>query len=306
MHSTHSTVIASITGIHKTFDKKPALNNVTFDIKSNQVIAILGSNGAGKTTLINILLGRLQPNAGDISVFASPAGSIKAKQQTGAMLQVAALPDTLKVKEHIELFRSYYPKPMSYQKILSYAGLEHLENRYSKKLSGGEKQRLLFALSLCGNPKLLFLDEPTVGMDITARQKLWQTIRELKAEGTAIVLTTHYLEEADSLADEVILLKEGSIIEKGSNEQIKSSVSSTLIQFITPDKPINLTNIIGVISCDIYGKYTKLQSNQGNETLIELLASEPNLQELTVTRAGLEEAFIQLDKTETKNKKDAA
>ncbi|WP_111977229.1 ABC transporter ATP-binding protein [Algibacillus agarilyticus] len=306
MQNVNSNIIASIKGIHKKFDNKLALNNVEFDIKANQVLAILGSNGAGKTTLINMLLGRLTPDSGRISVFSSDAGSQNAKQKTGAMLQVASLPDTLKVKEHIELFRSYYPTPMAYQKIIAYAGLEHIENRYSKKLSGGEKQRLLFALSLCGNPKLLFLDEPTVGMDITARQKLWQTIRDLKAAGTAIVLTTHYLEEADSLADEVILLKQGSVIEKGSNEKIKSCVSSTTIQFITPATPFKVANITGVISYDQYGKYTKLQSNQGNQTLIELLTIKPDLKELTVTRAGLEEAFLQLDKNVTKNVKDAA
>jgi ABC-2 type transport system ATP-binding protein len=159
-HQSHY-LAASIRGVSKVFAGQQALNGIDLDIKSSQVLAILGANGAGKTTLINILLGRLEADSGDIRVLSNMPGSLPVKQQTGAMLQVSALPDTLKVKEHIQLFQSYYPNPMPYHQVIEYAGLESLQNRYSKKLSGGEKQRLLFALSICGNPKLLFLDEPS-------------------------------------------------------------------------------------------------------------------------------------------------
>lgn len=300
--SDQTQVVATAHNLNKHFEGKQALKNIDLTIQSGQVLAILGSNGAGKTTLINILLGRLSADSGDVSVFSAAAGSIQAKSHAGAMLQVASLPETLKVREHIELFRSYYPQPMDYQQILAYTGLEDLQERYSKKLSGGEKQRLLFALSICGNPKLLFLDEPSVGMDVTARQGLWRAIRELKAAGTAIVLTTHYLEEADSLADEVVLLKQGVIIERGTNDYIKSCVSATSIQFVTLDTWIDFTSLVGVISHDTYGKYTKLQTNQGNQTVMALLAIAPDLKELTVSRAGLEEAFLQLDKTQAEQK----
>jgi ABC-2 type transport system ATP-binding protein len=291
----HSNVIASAYGLSKSFAGKMALDNIDIEIKSGQVLAILGANGAGKTTLINILLGRLNADSGDVSVFAVKAGSLQAKRQAGAMLQVANLPETLKIKEHIQLFQSYYPHPMDYQKVISYAGLQDMQNRYSKKLSGGEKQRLLFALSICGNPKLLFLDEPSVGMDVAARHGLWQAIRDLRAAGTGIVLTTHYLEEADNLADKIVLIKEGRVIRQGSSEAIKASISHTTIRFNYNKKFDAFVQLPGVVSVQHSGKFIQLHSQNVNQTLLALLSTYPNLQDLTVSSAGLEEAFLQLN-----------
>ena len=291
----HSNVIASAYGLSKSFSGKKALDNIDLEVKSGQVLAILGANGAGKTSLINILLGRLDADSGDVSVFGAKAGSLHAKRQAGAMLQVANLPETLKIKEHIQLFQSYYPHPMDYQKVISYARLQDMQNRYSKKLSGGEKQRLLFALSICGDPKLLFLDEPSVGMDVEARQGLWQAIRDLRAAGTGIVLTTHYLEEADNLADEIMLIKEGQVIRQGSSEAIKASISHTTIRFNYNAKPEAFAHLPGVVSVQPSGKFIQLQSQNVNQTLLTLLTAYPNLQDLTVSSAGLEEAFLQLN-----------
>jgi ABC-2 type transport system ATP-binding protein len=184
---------------------------------------------------------------------------------------------------------------MDYQKVISYAGLQDIQNRYSKKLSGGEKQRLLFALSICGNPKLLFLDEPSVGMDVEARHGLWQAIRDLKAAGTGIVLTTHYLEEADNLADEIVLIKEGQVIRQGSSEAIKASISHTTIRFNYNEKPEAFAQLPGVVSVQPSGKFIQLHSQNVNQTLLALLSAYPNLQDLTVSSAGLEEVFLQLN-----------
>ena len=293
--NTHPSVIASAYGLTKTFAGKKALDNIDLEINSGQVFAILGANGAGKTTLINILLGRLNADSGDVSVFGVKAGSLQAKRQAGAMLQVANLPETLKIKEHIQLFQSYYPNPMDYQQVITYAGLQDMQNRYSKKLSGGEKQRLLFALSICGNPKLLFLDEPSVGMDVAARHGLWQAIRDLRAAGTGIVLTTHYLEEADILADNIVLLKQGKIIKRGSSDQIKASISHTTIRFISNEKPETFEQLQAVVSVQPSGKFIQLQTENVNQTLMVLLSAYPKLQDLTVSSAGLEEAFLQLN-----------
>lgn len=289
-------MVASIRGLCKSFAGKLALDNIDLDIRPSQVLAILGANGAGKTTLINTLLGRLSFDSGHIDILSAAPGADVVKQQTGAMLQVAALPETLKVKEHIQLFQSYYPDPMPYEKIITYAGLGSLQNRFSKKLSGGEKQRLLFALSICGNPKLLFLDEPSVAMDVEARNKLWQAIRDLKAQGTAIILTTHYLEEADSLADEIVLLKEGKVIQRGSSEQIKATVSTTTIRFATPNSSDDFLSYAGVTDKDISGKFTSIQTNDANQTLLQLLTRYPQIQDLSVSQAGLERAFLELNK----------
>lgn len=295
--ATTGAAIASTSALDKSFADKKALDKVDIDIQAGQVLAILGANGAGKTTLINILLGRLKADAGQAMVFEAEAGALSAKRQSGAMLQVANLPETLKIKEHIQLFQSYYPEPMDYKKVIQYAGLEALQDRYSKKLSGGEKQRLLFALSICGNPRLLFLDEPSVGMDVEARQGLWQAIRDLKAQGTAIVLTTHYLEEADSLADEIVLLKQGEVIKRGSSEDIKASVSHTSIRFHAPElHDLSIVRQIkGVLEVKEIGKFIQIQSSDVNQTLLNLLANLPQIQDLTVTSAGLEEAFLHLN-----------
>lgn len=293
--NTHSSIIASVCGLSKYFAGQRALENIDLEIKSGQVFAILGANGAGKTTLINILLGRLDADSGDVSVFGAKAGSLHAKRQAGAMLQIANLPETLKIKEHIQLFQSYYPHPMDYQKVITYAGLQDMQHRYSKKLSGGEKQRLLFALSICGNPKLLFLDEPSVGMDVEARQGLWQAIRDLRAAGTGIVLTTHYLEEADILADDIILIKQGKIIRRGSSEEIKASISHTTIRFNSNEKSETFEHLPAVIGVLANGKCVQLHTEEVNQTLTALLTTYPNVQNLTVSNAGLEEAFLQLN-----------
>tara|TARA_R110000782_G_scaffold17158_4_gene48347 strand:- start:468 stop:1448 length:981 start_codon:yes stop_codon:yes gene_type:complete len=296
-------VIASLQGVGKSFNGKAALNCINLDIHCSQVLAILGANGAGKTTLINILLGRLKADAGEVSVFGCPPGSLAARRQSGALLQVASLPETLKIKEHIQLFQSYYPNPLAYQKVIEYAGLQSMEHRYSKKLSGGEKQRLLFALSICGNPKLLFLDEPSVGMDVDARKGLWQAILDLKAAGTAIVLTSHYLEEADSLADEIVLLKQGDIIQRGSTSEIKARASHSTIRFSVSDpwgEPNSKTMIAykkipAVEHVRVSGKFTELASRNVNQTLTALLRQQPDIQDLTVSSAGLEDAYTQLN-----------
>ena len=282
----------------KSFSGKLALDNVDIDINASQILAILGANGAGKTTMINILLGRLKADSGEVNVFSSPPGSLPAKRQSGALLQVASLPDKLKIREHIQLFRSYYPSPMAYDQIIEYSGLAELQDRYAKKLSGGEKQRLLFALSICGRPKLLFLDEPTVGMDIESRQKLWQAIKCLKEQGTAVILTTHYLEEADKLADEIVMLKDGKIIKRGSPQEVKATVGHSEIYFQTPQQTSDFAHLPGFLSSFEKDGFTYLQTRSLNQCLLALLQAYPDIKELGINKAGIEEAFLQLNKTQ--------
>jgi ABC-2 type transport system ATP-binding protein len=292
--------VARVAKLHKSFQGKVALKDVDLNIMSGQVVSILGANGAGKTTLINILLGRMGFDQGEVSVFGQTPGSLAVKRQTGAMLQVANLPETLKIREHIQLFQAYYPNPMDYQQVLDYAGLHDMQERYSRKLSGGEKQRLLFALSICGNPSLLFLDEPSVGMDVSARQGLWQAIRDLKAKGTAIVLTTHYLQEAESLADHIVLLKSGEIIKRGNSDEFKASVSAKVIRFCSPHHSMtNFSHLPAVLNASQSGKYISLQSSAVNQSLQTLLQLYPDIEDLSVSGAGLEDAFLHLNSAPT-------
>jgi ABC-2 type transport system ATP-binding protein len=151
----------------------------------------------------------------------------------GAMLQVAKVPETLRVAEHIDLFSSYYPRPLHLTQTLAVAGLEDLEHRAFGELSGGQKQRLLFALALCGDPDVLFLDEPTVGLDVEARRILWQEIRKLIARGKTVLLTTHYLQEADELADRVVVINKGKIIVEGTPAEIKGQTAGRRIRCVS-------------------------------------------------------------------------
>jgi ABC-2 type transport system ATP-binding protein len=290
-----NSVIATLKGVSKSYSGKLALNNITLDIKRGEVLAILGANGAGKTTLINVLLGRLAIQTGEVQLFSSEPGTVAVKRHTGAMLQIANFPETLKIKEHIKLFQSYYPCPMDYQQVLAYSGLQNMQDRYSRKLSGGEKQRLLFALSICGNPKLLFLDEPSAGMDLESRQRLWQAIGDLQKEGASIVLTTHYMQEAENLADRILVLNQGQIIKQGSSEEIKASVDHKIIRFICKLELKTLSELPDVVDVKTSGKYSIVQSGHPVNTLHALFKLTLDIQDLTLAGAALEDAIMHLN-----------
>ena len=179
-------ILAELKGVTKRFGAIVALRDVDLHIRPGELLALLGPNGAGKTTAVKLLLGLLKPNSGAVEIIA--------RERIGAMLQVAKVPETLRVREHIDLFSSYYPAPLPMNQVLAAAGLAGLENRLFGELSGGQRQRVLFALAICGKPDLLFLDEPTAGLDAEARRVLCEHIRAFVAGGGSVLLTTHYLE----------------------------------------------------------------------------------------------------------------
>jgi ABC-2 type transport system ATP-binding protein len=213
--------IASLQGVTKNYGLHCALSAIDLTMESGKILALLGPNGAGKTTAVKLLLGLLKPSNGEARVFGSDPRDAKTRERMGAMLQAASVPETLRVREHVDLFSSYYPRPFAIAETLQRAGLERLQNRYYSDLSGGEQRRLLFALAICGNPDLLFLDEPTTGLDIEARRGMWAQIRSLRAAGKTVLLTTHYLEEADQLADRIVVLKRGKVVADGSPQEVK-------------------------------------------------------------------------------------
>jgi ABC-2 type transport system ATP-binding protein len=198
-----------------------ALRDVTLAVQPGETLALLGPNGAGKTTAIRLLLGIKRPTAGTARVFGKDPADGRNRTRSGAMLQVANIPQTLTVGEHVTLFSSYYPHPLPLAQTLRLAALEGYAQRRFGKLSGGEKRRLFFALAICGDPDILFLDEPTVGLDIETRQLLWLQIRAYVQRGRSVLLTTHYLGEADALADRIALITRGSIIAQGTPQNIK-------------------------------------------------------------------------------------
>src|SRR5271157_4861342 len=185
--------VAQTRRLNKTYGSVSALRNVDMELRSGELLALLGPNGAGKTTLVRMLLGLANPDCGSVSVFGSDPRDEAMRYRVGAMLQVARVPETLKVREHIDLFSSYYPNPLPMAETLQIAGLDEIKHRRFGELSGGQRQRVLFGISICGNPDLLFLDEPTVGLDVEARRLMWTQIRTLVARGKTVLLTTHCL-----------------------------------------------------------------------------------------------------------------
>src|SRR6266568_9001096 len=183
-------IVASLEAVNKNYGSVRALREVDFRVRAGEVVALLGPNGAGKTTAVKLLLGLMQPNSGRARVFGGDPTNPENRMRTGAMLQVGRVPETLRVREHIDLFSAYYQKPIALAEVLAATGLEKLRDRKFGDLSGGQKQRVLFALAICGDPDLLFLDEPTVGLDVEARRMLWDEIRRMVERDKIVLLTT--------------------------------------------------------------------------------------------------------------------
>lgn len=294
-HATASNVApATLRQVTHRYGDHLALNNLSLTLKAGEVVALLGPNGAGKTTAIKLLLGLLQPTQGEALVFGQSPRHTRTRERIGAMLQVARVPETLQVREYLDLFRSYYPHPLSQGEVIDAAGLRGIEKRQFKDLSGGQKQRLLFALALCGDPDLIFLDEPTLGMDIETRHALWAQVRSLSARGKTVLLTTHYLEEADTLADRIVVIAKGNVIAEGTPTEIKASVTGRKIRCVTALSGEQLKRIPGVLDVEYLGASVTLTVQQAEPVLRELLATDLSLHSLEVTSPNLEDAFLAL------------
>lgn len=203
-----------------------ALDGLSLQVRAGEVLALLGPNGAGKSTAIKLLMGLTTPSQGHVDIFGLDPRHPAHRLRTGVMLQVGRAPETLRVREHLDLFRGYYPRPLPAAELVRVAGLQGIENQFFGELSGGQKQRVLFALALAGDPDLIFLDEPTVGLDIEARRILWAEIRTLAERGKSILLTTHYLEEADALATRIAVINKGRLICEGTPTEVKTHAAS--------------------------------------------------------------------------------
>ena len=289
-------VVAELRGVRKDYGTVQALRGIDLQVRSGEVLALLGPNGAGKTTTVGLLLGLLRPTAGYVALFGGDPQRTDAKVRIGAMLQISGVPATLKVREHLELFASYYPAPLPVARALELADLTEVAHRPYGKISGGQKQRVHFALALIGNPDLLFLDEPTTGLDVGARRAFWQQVRDFIGSGRTVVLTTHYLEEADALADRIVVVDHGAVIAEGTPAEIKARTAGRRVHAVTGLELDVVRALDGVVSVERNGAALEILASRAEPVVRELLQRDPALRDLEVGGAGLEDAFLALTK----------
>ena len=286
--------LARLSGVSHRYGDVLALDRLDLEVREGEVLAVLGPNGAGKTTAVSLLLGTLTLQTGAARVFGSAPDAVGVRLRRGAMLQVSGVPETLTVGEHLALFRAYYPSPLPTARLLEMAGLQELRDRRFGKLSGGQKQRVMFALALAGNPELVFLDEPTAGLDLDGRRRLWDEIRGLKAAGRTAVLTTHYLEEADALADRIAVIHRGRLIAEGSPEEIKSRTAGRVVRCVTTISAETARSFPEAAGAEMKGQHLEVVTAEPEAVLRRMFALDPELGDLTVVGVGLEEAFLAL------------
>ena len=295
--------VIQVEGLYKNYGPVEALRGVSFQVEEGEVFGLLGPNGAGKTSTVEILEGMRTPDRGVARVCGlDPEKSgIEFKEQIGAVLQSTSLPDKLRVKEAIDLFAHFYRKRVDTESLLKRFQLEDKRTAFYSQLSGGQKQRLALAMALVNDPKVVFLDEPTAGLDPQVRREIYDIIEELKGGQKTVLLTTHYIEEAERLCDRVAIVDHGKVIAQGTPRELKHASAGTTRIEVRLAKPVTdgiLAKLDGVASCrEFEGSYV-LHSSRAPQTIVALvkqLESAGNeLQSLEMFSPSLEDAFIEL------------
>jgi len=285
--------VVEVAGASKRYGEVRALKDVSFTVERGDVMAMLGPNGAGKTTSISLMLGTRKPTSGTVKLFGLDPRDLRARSRIGVMLQESGVPGMLRVREIVELFAAYYPAPLPASEAIAMAGLQEKSTSLIKDLSGGQQQRLYLALAVCGDPDVLFLDEPTVGMDVEGRRNFLAEIADLAAKGRTVVFTTHYLEEADQLARRVIVIDRGRVIADSTPAEIKSRVAGKRVSFTTA-QPVTDDVLAGLPlnSQQVEDHRVKLLTNEPEQVLRELFRRGVEISDLEVAGADLEEAFV--------------
>ncbi len=287
-----------LANVSKRYGRVEALRDLTLTIMRGEVVAILGPNGAGKTTAISLMLGMRRPTAGRVLLFRLDPGNRGARSRCGVMLQESGVNDVLKVRETVDTFRGYYPSPLPTTRALELAGLEEVADRKISALSGGQRQRLYYALAICGDPEALFLDEPTAGMDVESRRAFLAEIRRHASDGRTVILSTHYMEEADQLADRVVVIDRGTIIADDSPAGIKSRVAGRRVTF-TAAHPLNEADFaeLPISGLELRDTRVRFHSSQPEQALAAIFGRGWEILNLEVVGADLEEAFVSLTTT---------
>ena len=272
----------SVRGLRKSYGALEAVRGVDFEVQEGEVFGLLGPNGAGKTTTVEILEGYRKRDAGEVEVLGVDPARAGGdwRDRIGVVLQSSSMYQTISVAEHLRLFAGYYSKPRPVDEVVELVGLGEKRDERVRRLSGGQRRRLDLGLALVGDPELIFLDEPTTGFDPHARRQAWETLRGLRSLGKTIVLTTHYLDEADRLCDRVAVLREGEIVAAGPPSQLSAAVPATEIRYRENGREVVLE--------------TDAPTRVLNELTAKALAENRELEGLVVTRPTLEDVYLQL------------
>lgn len=281
--------------VTREFGPLRALDAVDLDIPAGQLIGLLGPNGAGKTTLLSLLTGLRKPTSGRVELFGGDPREAGSRRRLGVTPQETGLPDTLRVREIVEFVGKHYRDPLPSDEVLDWFGLTGLERKQAGALSGGQKRRLTVALTLVGRPDLVVLDEPTTGLDVEARHTLWQALREYHALGGTLLLTSHYLDEVEALAQRVVVIDSGRVLADDSPETIKSRVDVRTVSL----RAESLPDLPGVVGRECTGDRIRLFTADSDRLVRELVASGAGFRDLQVEATSLEEAFVTLTGTGT-------
>ena len=287
--------------LSKSYGNVHAVRSVDLAIAPGETVAILGPNGAGKTTTIEMVLGLTRPDSGTVTLFGKSPAQAVAAGAVGGMLQTGALVEYLSVRELVTMVASVYPRPLPVEQAMRLAGVTEFAGRRTNKLSGGQTQRVRFAIALVSNPDLFMLDEPTAAVDVEGRREFWASIRAVAAEGKTVIFATHYLEEADAYADRIVLMARGRIVADGPATEIKAKVSGRIIRATIsvagpagPADTAALAALPGVTNAERHGEAVILTCADSDLTLRALLSRFPAARDIEVAGAGIEEAFMAL------------
>ncbi len=272
-----------------------AVRGIDVSISAGETVALLGPNGAGKSTTLDMLLGLTEPDEGVVSVFGREASQAVAEGAVGGMLQTGELIRDLSVRELVTMMASLYPQPLPVEEALGIAGIEEIAGQRTQKLSGGQTQRVRFAVALVGDPQMLVLDEPTVALDVEGRHAFWTAMRAFAARGKTVVFATHYLEEADAYADRAVLMAHGVIVADGPTTEIRARVGTRTIRATLPGAELDpLAALPGVNGAERRGDAVVLSCSDSDTAIRALLQSFPEARDIEIAAAGLEQAFLEL------------
>ncbi|WP_329079807.1 ABC transporter ATP-binding protein [Streptosporangium sp. NBC_01469] len=289
----HANDAVSLRGVTKRFGAVRAVNGLSLDIPAGQTVALLGPNGAGKSTTIGLLLGLLAPDSGTVRVLGDTPETAVRNGRLAAMPQEGGLVSRSTVRELVGFVSGTYPAPLPLEEVLATAGLEELADRRMERLSGGQAQRVRFALALAGDPELILLDEPTAALDVRARREFWESMRAFAARGRTVLFSTHYLEEADEYADRVVVIDRGRIAADGTSREIKRLVALSTVSVTATGDTAPLERLPGVVSVEIRGERAHLRTRDADATVVALAAAGA-VRDLEVVPTALEDAFLSL------------